>query len=441
MGELIQKKKAPWIVHRRSNAQKRQSLVDFFNNHGAGLVEKSIPGNGLYIGYWSDEFRRMRWTRALAAYLGKDPRDLCKSDFLENGLAGLLSRCGSVYAAVSEAFPKLEIKEWEMHITPPGFYNGQANRSRATRWLVDRLKKDPRSLLVDDFRNNGLAGLIHFHGHSAWRAVAEAYPELVKSKKDMLVRSHGTYSSRQARLAILRSAIYKSPDEYSNEEREVAEKHRHHIDEMIFSDWGIWVKLSKPVVDPRDLTAEFFRQKGIYGLFQHYDESVYKLICDLLPEQGIKPWELLKTPAGTFDTAERRREAVRWLCEVKLKRDPREITSADFLGNRLSGLLKHYSFNYFLALKDAYPEIDFEPWAMPQTPRGTFATPESRGDAIIWLSQKLGKQIESLTRKDLIRNGLAQILRLKTYVADALAEGVARKAQLEADGAGKLNSF
>ncbi|GEM_PF-6782503 len=429
--------KPAWAKFRSLNAEKRDRFADFFERHRGprSALSKTGPENGLFVGYWSDEAVRRQWTRALARFLKKNPHDLKKKDFIDNGLGGLLRRYGSIYAAVSDAFPELGLNEWEMKTTLKNFFDDETNRVRATHWLAKKVKKDPRSLLCNDFKNNGLSGLIERYGNSTWKAVAEAYPFWVKSKEDMFLHSNRVYTTREMRRALLRTVLYKNPKDYTPIERAVAEKHRLHMEEMILDDWIIWKQISNQIIDPRDLTGEYLAAKGLTGLFRYYNESTYKMLRDLLPSEHIRPWELLKTPMGIFENPETRREATRWLCEVKLKRDPREVTGQDFLNNRLSGLLKHYSFTHFLALKDAYPGMDLKPWKMKRIPRNTFSTPENRADAVLWLAEELKKPVERLTRHDMLFGGLAQILRIKVFIREAIAEGLTRKEQLGAEKA------
>ena len=77
-----------------------------------------------------------------------------------------------------------------MATTPKGFYMLIENRVAATRWLAEKLKKDPRDLDTADFLNNRLNGLIYHHGNSAYKALSEAFPELRLKPEDMKNKPH-----------------------------------------------------------------------------------------------------------------------------------------------------------------------------------------------------------------------------------------------------------
>ena len=159
------------------------------NGKGSELLGENAITIRAPDGYWSDMQNRVFWIRELASSLKKDPRDLAYYDFLDNQLTGLINHYGgSPYKAVSDAFPELGIWEWEMAATPRNFFDSKEHRVAATKWLVEKLGKDPRDLNKQDFLNNRLCGLLDHYGNSPYKAVHEAYPELELKPDDMRTR-------------------------------------------------------------------------------------------------------------------------------------------------------------------------------------------------------------------------------------------------------------
>jgi hypothetical protein len=109
----------------------------------------------------------------------KDPRMVGSKDFRMNHLGGLLDRCGSAYAAITEAFPEEDIHPWEMSATPSGFFNDRKNRIAATKWLAAKVNVPVESLVCEDFDTYGLGGLLRGrYSNSSKRAMREADPSL-----------------------------------------------------------------------------------------------------------------------------------------------------------------------------------------------------------------------------------------------------------------------
>ena len=71
--------------------------------------------------------------------------------------------------------------------TPQGFYNSKENRILATKWLVDRLGKEPRDITQEDFHANRLRGLMGSSNYSPFEALYEA--GLVSRQDETYMRS------------------------------------------------------------------------------------------------------------------------------------------------------------------------------------------------------------------------------------------------------------
>ncbi|MDE1860103.1 MAG: hypothetical protein KGH72_00100 [Candidatus Micrarchaeota archaeon] len=194
-------------------------------------------------------------------------------------------------------------------------------RVAAIRFLVENvLDKDPREVTNEDFRSNGLWGLLtHFYNSSNYAAVSAAFPELNIRGWEMICTPRGIYPSPENRVAAVRELVKASGKG-----------------------------------DPRDLARSDFESHGLRGLLHgHYNGSTYAAVVEAFPEQMIKEWEMAMTPMRFYESPENRVAAVRWLAE-KLGKDPREITQKDFKSNRLLGLLDwHYNGSPYEALLEA----------------------------------------------------------------------------------------
>ena len=105
--------------------------------------------------------------------LRKDPRDITGKNFESNRLGGLLPFYnGSPYAALKEA--GYDIHPWETSHAPH-VYEQKSIRMAAVRWLVEKLKKDPRDIIEEDFNSNRLGGLLtSYYTGSPYGALLEA---------------------------------------------------------------------------------------------------------------------------------------------------------------------------------------------------------------------------------------------------------------------------
>jgi len=346
-------------------------VADMLDEGKAGeLYDGNYIVNGLLS--WKDKNVRVNAVRKLLEILNKDPRDITKKDLDKNKLGGLLASYynKSPYKAVKEAFPEMDIKPWEMASTPRKFYEKGENRVAAVKWLIEKLKKDPRDLTQEDFMRNRFGGLCgEYYNNSLYEAVKEAFPEKNIMPWEMKRTITGFYEKKENRVAAVKWLIEK---------------------------------LKK---DPRDLTQEDFKDNGLTGLLTHYTGSPYKAIKEAFPD--IKFWEMIITPKGFYEKKENRVAAVKWLIE-KLKKDPRDLTQEDFKDNGLTGLLNHYyNGSPYEAVKEAFPEMDIKPWEMASTPRKFYERGENRVAAVKWLIEKLKKDPRDLTQEDLFSNRLS----------------------------------
>ena len=283
-------------------SQTNQTMDDFWILQG--WYKEDRIGMELIPAKWKDDEKvRAESVRFLVErVLKKDPRDITKEDFDSNRLSGLLNRYynSSPYKALLEAGYQFHL--WEMSKAPNGSYDSKENRVAATRWLVDKLGKDPRDIMQENFRSTRLRGLLSRCNESPYEALTEAGYQM--QPWEMAVTPMGFYESKENRIAATRWLVDK---------------------------------LGK---DPRDITKEDFNSNRLRGLLvEYYKDSPYAALL----EAGYKfyPWEMKMTPTGVYDSKENRVAAIKWLVQ-KLKKDPRDITGEAFHTNRLGGLLVEY---------------------------------------------------------------------------------------------------
>lgn len=112
---------------------------------------------------------------------------------------------------------------------------------------------------------------------------------------------------------------------------------------------------------------------------------------------------------GRWEAEWVRGDAVRFLVDEVLKKDPRDVAQKDFNKNMLSGLLNYYKGSPYMALKEAnYNNI--KPWEMKVKPMGFFKKRRNRVFAVKRLIRKLNKDIRNMNQGDFNKNRLCGLL-------------------------------
>ena len=210
--------------------------------------------------YFDEKANRVAAIKWLAEErLKKDPRDVTADDFANSRLSGLLvvHYTSSPYAAIHETYP--EINTWEMKVKPNNYFDDKSNRVAAVKWLAEqKLKKDPRDLTPEDFRDNRLGGLYDKFSHNLYSAIQEAYSEI--RAWEMLITPSSYFDDKSNRITAVR--------------------------------WLVEEKLKK---DPREICGDDFRANRLPGLLSHnFRNSPYLAIREAYPE--IKPFEMINRP-------------------------------------------------------------------------------------------------------------------------------------------------
>ena len=109
--------------------------------------------------------------------------------FRQYRLRGMMAQLfrESTWRAVENAYPG-KFRPWELKASSVGEWDKDL-RVKAVKWLIEeRLKLPPEHRMyvsVEDFDKNGLSGLIAHYGGSPAAAIAEAYPDINPSGKEM----------------------------------------------------------------------------------------------------------------------------------------------------------------------------------------------------------------------------------------------------------------
>ena len=130
-------------------------------------------------GYWKVRDNRVKATRWLIEKLDGDAHKVKKSDFLKEGLLGLIRASGGVTRALKEA--GYELKPWKSAFVPPGTWDSKENRVAAVKWLLAKTKKGSSKITRQDFFDADLGGLLH-KGGGLYRVLTEAGYE-IKSRQ------------------------------------------------------------------------------------------------------------------------------------------------------------------------------------------------------------------------------------------------------------------
>ncbi len=207
-------------------------------------------------GFFDEEKNRFESVKWLVKTVGKKPTDLCRADFKEGGLGGLLKNHynNSPYKAVIEAFPKMNIRPWEMKNTPCSSFDDKENRVAGVRWLVEKLGKKPTEVIKRDFYENGLVGIMNRHGDSPYKAIKEAYPELDIKPWEMKRTTWSFWKKKENRAGAVRWLIKK---------------------------------LGKK---PTELTVDDFHKNSLAGLLNRHGDSPYKAVKEVFPD--IEPEDM-----------------------------------------------------------------------------------------------------------------------------------------------------
>ena len=260
-------------------------------------IKTNPPWSGSRVprGFWQDPQNRLEAVEWLVEQHKIPPQKITASDFIKNGLSGILAQhSGSPARAVLEyvmANPPAPRELWKK----------KSIRSAAVRMMVEKSGKDPKKITLKDFKNAGLTDMLAYTGNSHETAIRETgYGD--GCSKPSKARAHN-WADRDVRARAVRDMI----------------EH-----------------LKKPL---SDITVKDFRDHGLGTVITRYGPK-YRLFREAGFE--LKPWEVKKSTMGLWEGMETRVSAVSWLVE-KMKKPVTEISREDFVDNGLATLLAMYN--------------------------------------------------------------------------------------------------
>lgn len=148
-----------------------------------------------------------------------------------------------------------------------------------------------------------------------------------------------------------------------------------------------------------------------------FNSSIYEVLNNAYPNK-FKPWEFKKIVVGKWNE-EKRKEAVKWLIEEKLKLSDEELKKKlsvkSFKENGLGGLLDEHFHSIYEAVNSVYPN-KFKPWELENT-KINYWSRELGVEATRWLiEEKLKLSDEELKNNFsstlFFDNGLSKMLLL-----------------------------
>ena len=192
-----------------SSQAKRATMVDFWISHG--WVKPNRDGwFRLSTAKWkySPEVRREAIRFLIEDVLKKNYKKMTTDDFHNNRLNAMLAIYyhDSAYEALIDAGYQLE--PWELPMSPTYFFTERENRVRALLWLVNKTGKDPRDMAQNDFKSNGLDGLLtDYYEGSPYRAMRAAGYKM--HPWEMLRAPQHTFQSCRRRIGAAKWLVQK----------------------------------------------------------------------------------------------------------------------------------------------------------------------------------------------------------------------------------------
>lgn len=245
-----------------------------------------------------------------------------------------------------------------------GYWKSTKNRIKETRALVKSLGKPISEVRANDFRNNGLNGLVcRTKGYR--RALIEAGFN-VPMHRWVTVKPANFWKSPERRIEAVRQMV-------SN--------------------------IRKPI---KEINRQDFIDANLNGLFSmYYSSSPHAALKDA--GYKLEPWEMETYPITIWKSKSNRTRAVKWLLK-KLNKTPEELKCHDFKQNGLQGLIK-LKRNIGRILREAGFKVKDR-----KRPSNYWKDRVTRVRHIRKFVQSIGKPIEEVVHYDFYKAGLSTLL-------------------------------
>lgn len=129
-----------------------------------------------------------------------------------------------------------------------------------------------------------------------------------------------------------------------------------------------WILEKHPEIQITDLTYKDIHNYGTNAMYQYMmkeKKNLYYYVNLIFPNK-YQEWEFYRVSNKFWANKENRVRAIKWLVEDRLGIDinnaeEKMVKLEDFKSNKLEGLIAwHYNGSVYLALKEAYPNIDWD---------------------------------------------------------------------------------
>lgn len=313
------------------------------------------------------------------------------ADFQANGGGGLLELYfdKSIFRAVRETFPEQDWHEWLFKATPRGFWLEPENRARFLKWLGEELGFSK----PDDWYGITTA---HFVQHGGQEM-------LVKdgSPAQIVMDAVPNHDWKPWLFAMVPPNFWAEPA-----------NRRRYMD---------WLAARLGFRKPQDWYAvtllPFTQNSGIYMLDHYFDMSIVAALREYIPDYDWKPWLFAATAKRFWKDPKNRQQYLDWLGQNLGFRTPddwRALQHDHLAANFGMPLLKFYRRSLATAMREYWPEHEWEEWYFPVVGAGCWKHRGNRVRYLHWLSVELGLRKPDdwygLTSATISRNRGSQLL-------------------------------
>jgi len=129
------------------------------------------------------------------------------------------------------------------------------------------------------------------------------------------------------------------------------------------------------------------------GVLRRFNNSPYKLIKSVFPENEWLVWMFKCAPNGIWKNADIRKDYVLWLGKrlgFNNIEDWYGITVKVLRDNYGGGLLDHFNNSPYKIIEDVFPKHKWLVWLFKPAPRNVWKNADIRENYVLWLGKRLG---------------------------------------------------
>jgi hypothetical protein len=173
------------------------------------------------------------------------------------------------------------------------------------------------------------------------------------------------------------------------------------------------------------------RKKCGRGMLSNYRTSFMRAVSSLYPEFD---WEIWRFQRVRWVDSSHHRKYFDWVAEdfgVEMAEDWYKISLSDILHRDGAGIINIYGNSHSKALKNIYPEFDWEEWRFKNTPRHFWSKLENQRRFFDYVAVQLGIETQeewyNYVRRNIVVHGGWQLIDLNddsiiTALATAYSE-------------------